>query len=285
MPMTVLLLDAHNLLFRSFVTLPASITARGKPVHALYGMLAAVLRLMRELEPVHIVAAFDVPSVPTFRHELYPAYQGQRGPLGGEQADEFSRQVEMAMDALPKLGLPALAYPGYEADDIIGTLACGCASDGGRAVMVSTDRDLLQLLRPGIEVMVPGKVALHIRDAAGARARLGVDPEGVTTFKALAGDASDNIPGVAGIGAKTAVALVDEYGDLDTIYSRVDELPPRVARALEQGRDDAYLFRRIVTLVTDLKLAVDPRTLPTPRFEPDSKVRDLLAQAGYGPET
>src|SRR5262245_47669058 len=129
--MTVLLLDAHNLLFRSFVTLPSSITAQGKPVHAVYGMLAAVLRLMRELEPEHVVAAFDVPSVPTFRHELYPAYQGQRGPLGGEQADEFSRQVAMAIDALPRLGLPALSYPGYEADDIMGTLACGCASDGG----------------------------------------------------------------------------------------------------------------------------------------------------------
>ena len=281
--MNLLLIDGHNLLYRSFVSLPAAITTReGAPINAVYGTLAAILRFARDFNSTHVVAAFDVPETPTFRHRLYPPYQGQRGPLGGDQAVEFARQVEVAKDALPRIGVPALACPGYEADDIIGTLACSAIRAGSSAILVSTDRDLLQLVQPGIEVFSPGPKAIRVLDAEGVRARLGVGPEGVTTFKALAGDASDNIPGVPGIGTKIAASLVNEYGDLESMFARLDELPARTATLLKAGQEEALLFRTLVTLRTDLDLALPLHDLPTWPFDANSRVRQLLTDAGYG---
>jgi DNA polymerase-1 len=280
--MTVLLLDGHNLLFRSFTSLPRSITDRqGEPINALYGMLAAIVRLARDIQPRHIVAAFDVPETPTFRHELYPSYQAQRGPLGGEHADEFRRQVKLATEALPKLGVPAITCPGYEADDVMGTLARRAAESGLHAILVTTDRDLLQLVSPGIGVLPPNQTSSLIGAADEVRERIGVLPEYVPTFKALAGDASDNIPGVAGVGSKTAAVLVDEYGDLDGIYQHLGEIRARTAAALETHRERAYLFRRLATIVTELDLPVRVRDLPPPELSGDSKVGELLVRLGY----
>src|SRR5947209_9811463 len=209
--MVALLLDAYNLLFRSFTSLPRSITDDDKrPINAIYGMLGYLARLSRELPVDHMLAAFDSPEVSTFRHQLYPAYQGHRGPLGGEHAAEFAYQVSIAQTVLPRLDVPAFSIPGYEADDVMGTLACRLSERGTRCVIVTTDRDLLQLVGPLIETMAPGNPPRFARNEEDVRARLGVAPSGVPSFKALAGDASDNIPGVRGIGAKTAASLVNE---------------------------------------------------------------------------
>lgn len=281
--MTVLLLDGHNLLYRSFVSVPSAVVAHdGRPINGVYGLVSAVLRLARELAATHAVAAFDVPDTPTFRHELYPAYQGHRGPLGGEQADEFRRQTEIARAVLPVMGVPALRAPGFEADDIMATLALQLAARGERAVMVSTDRDLLQLVRPGVEVLVPGKAALVVPDAVAVMARVGVPPHGVTTWKALAGDPSDNIPGVRGIGDKTAASLVNRYGSLEVLYEQLDDLPARTAALLREQRELAFLFRRVVTLVTDVEVGIVVEEIPAVGAEEDVRVRDVLEKAGYG---
>ena len=280
--MTILLLDGYNLLFRSFASLPSSIRdADGRSINAVYGMLAAIVRMIRELDPSHIAAAFDEPETPTFRHRLYAAYQAQRGPLGGEQAEEFRRQVEVAMEALPRLGVPALSKPGYEADDVLGTLAVQVARSGNLAILVSTDRDLLQLVGPGVEVLPPGTKAIRVRDEAGVRARLGIPPHAVPTFKALAGDASDNIPGVRGIGSKTAIGLVDDYGDLDSIYENLERIPTRTSTALARDREAAYLFRDLATIVTDLPLPVNVENLPRPELDAGSRAGTLLTRLGY----
>lgn len=278
--MVALLLDAHNLLYRSFTSLPRSITDDNhQPINAVYGMLAYMVRLSRELSAEHMLAAFDTPEVPTFRHRLYPAYQGQRGPLGGEHAEDFARQVGIAQAVLPRLDVPALGSPSYEADDILGSLACRLAEGGEQCIIVSTDRDLLQLVGPRIETMAPGNPPRLARDEGDVRERLGVAPSGVTTFKALAGDASDNIPGVRGIGAKTAVSLVNECGSLEAIYSTLVTLPSRLQALLVAGRADAFLFRQVATVVTNLDLGVEP--VPRHAFEPDAKPRQLLRDAGY----
>lgn len=279
--MRVLLLDAYNLLFRSFVTLPESITSGGKPINAVYGTIAAILRLWRETEATSLIAAFDSPDSPTFRHRIFPAYQGQRGPLGGDRTDDFAHQVEVAREILPGIGVPALRQAGYEADDILGTLACRFQVSGFESVMVSTDRDLLQLVRPDISLLSPSSPPVYARSADDVRRRLGVAPAGVTTFKALAGDASDNIPGVRGIGTKTAAGLVNQYGSLEAIYAHLDALPPRAARALAAGRDDAILYREVATIITDLDLPIDPGKPPTPNVPLDSRVGDILTAAGY----
>src|SRR5579859_813595 len=151
--MNILLLDAYNLLYRSFVTLPGAITdASGRPIHAVYGMVGAVIRLQNEIAPDRILAAFDTPEVPTFRHVLYSRYQAQRGPMGGSQAEEFMRQVQLAQERLPAIGIATMALPGYEADDIMGSAARAASEAGNHAVIVSTDRDMLQLVTPGVEV-------------------------------------------------------------------------------------------------------------------------------------
>ncbi|HEX6506311.1 MAG TPA: 5'-3' exonuclease [Chloroflexota bacterium] len=281
--MVALLLDGHNLLFRSFTSLPRSIVDRqGRSVNAIYGLLSSVVRLARELEADQLAAAFDVPQVPTFRHLLYPAYQGQRGPLGGEHADEFARQVDIAIQLLPQLGIPALTAPTFEADDIMGTLACARARAGARSVIVSTDRDLLQLVSEAIEVLAPGNPPRVARDEEDVRERLGVPPSGVTTFKALAGDASDNIPGVRGIGTKTAVDLVNRFGSLEAIFDSLESLPPKVSHALDVGRDYAFLFRRVVTVVTDVDLGPVAEQLPQHALMVDSKPRQILEDMGFG---
>jgi len=277
-PVKVLVLDTYNLLFRSYSSLPAAIVDAGeRPAHAVYGLLAAIVRLIREEKPDAILAAFDRPDAPTFRHALYPEYQAQRGPLGGENAEDFARQVEVALAVLPELGVATHGVSGYEADDIMGSAASRWRAEGRDVVIVSTDRDLLQLVGSQVAVVVPGKTPLRITDATGARDRLGVAPEYVTTYKGLAGDASDNIPGVAGIGHKTAVSLVDTYGDLDTIYAHLDALPPRTARALEAGREAAYLYREVATIRTDLDV---PPLLPLCITETEGP-RELLERAGH----
>jgi DNA polymerase I len=280
--MVALLLDAYNLLFRSFTSLPRSITDdEDRPINAVYGMLGYIARISRELQADHILAAFDSPTVPTFRHELYPAYQGHRGPLGGEHAEDFARQVKIAEAVLPRLDVPAFASPGYEADDVLGTLACRLAEHGQFCVVISTDRDLLQLVSTRIETMAPGNPPRVARTEEDVRARLGVSPGGVATFKALAGDASDNIPGVRGIGAKTAAALVNEHVTLEELFSVLPSLPARTGALLTAGRDDAFLFRKVATVVTDLKLEFEPSRVPHHAFTADAKPRALLRDAGY----
>jgi DNA polymerase I len=280
---TVLLLDGHNLLFRAFSSLPRSITGpSGRPINGVYGMLGAIIRLVRDLQPAGVVAAFDVPEVRTFRHELFPAYQGQRGPLGGEHAAEFKEQIELAQAVLPSVGIPALTHPGYEADDIIGTLADTLGQHGSQSIIVSTDRDLLQLVSPTTGVLVPGPTPVNIDSDEDVFERIGVPPSGVTTYKALAGDASDNIPGVAGIGSKTASSLVNQYGSLETVYDRLDELPTRTSNALKAGQDNAFLFRRVVTVVTDLNLEFKVGDLPALGITEEDRPRQILdnVQAG-----
>jgi DNA polymerase-1 len=231
--------------------------------------------------PAHIVAAFDTPEVPTFRQERFPAYQAHRGPLGGDAADEFARQVTIAADLLPRLGIPAVSVPRYEADDVMGTLATAVAGRGDPAVLVSTDRDLLQLVGNGVEILVPSKGGQAIRTPEDARARIGVLPEAVTTFKALAGDASDNIPGLPGIGTKTAIRLIDDLGTLDAIYGRLDGVPARYRPVLEANRDAAYLYRDVATIRTDLQLPVDASSLPPLQINEDDRARAILDRHGY----
>ncbi len=279
--MVALLLDAYNLLYRAFTSLPRTITDdEGQPVHALYGMLAYMVRLASDFESTTLVAAFDTPEIPTFRRELFPAYQAQRGPMGGEHAEDFSRQATLAQSVLPRLGVPAVHVPRFEADDIMGTIATIRARRGDASIIVSTDRDLLQLVGSSIRVLSPGNPPRIATNDADVRGRLGVDPAGVATFKALAGDASDNIPGVRGIGSKTAAALVNTFGSLEEIYAGLDGVKPRVREALAASGPEAYLYRDIATVRVDLPLELDTASLPDCEFPSNAKPRQLLRQAG-----
>jgi DNA polymerase-1 len=156
------------------------------------------------------------------------------------------------------------------------------AAAGEEAIIVSTDRDLLQLIRPGVEMYSPVKPPLWARSSQDVQARLGVPPEGVTTYKALAGDASDNIPGVLGIGAKTAASLVTDYGSLENIYAHLEELPGRVSGKLVSGREAAFLFRDVVTVLTDLEVPVEEVRRAHAKISPDDTSRQILKRFGFG---
>ena len=163
----------------------------------------------------------------------------------------------------------------------MGTLAIRLAESGRDATIVTTDRDALQLVRQHVAVLVPGKDERLLATADDVIARMGVPPEGIVPFKALAGDSSDNVPGLPGIGAKTGALLVNEYATLDGIYEHIGAINPRAQRALEGHRPDADLFERLVTIVTNLDLALDVRSLPPLDVPETASIRDILERAGH----
>lgn len=252
----MLLVDGHNMIFRSFSSVPRSIVdPEGNPVNGVYGLLGTLLRLIRDRQPAYAAVAFDVPEVPTFRHKLFPAYQGQRGPLGGDAAENFAWQVEQAKRVLEHVGIVPLTAPGFEADDIVGTLAEQAVQAHVNALIVSTDRDLQQLVQAGVRVLIPGKKPLEIGPEE-VQERLGISPDRVVEWKVLAGDSSDNIPGVGGIGDKTAISLLEQFGGVTAIYRNLDRVPTRWRAALKAGRERANLFSQVVPVKTDLPLRV-----------------------------
>lgn len=279
-----LLMDGHNLLFRAFSSVPRSITdSEDRPVNGIYGMIGTLLKLIRERRPQFVGVAFDVPEVPTFRHGLYPAYQGQRGPLGGVDAANFAWQIDGAKAVLTHIGIRWLTAPGYEADDILATLSAMASRKEVCTTIVTTDRDLQQLVRDEVTVLIPGKSSLEV-DMAAVEARLGIPPNRIVDWKALAGDPSDNIPGVPGIGDKSAVDLVKKYGTCQGIYDHLDEIPTRQRNALEDGRQMAELFQEVVRLKRDLTLYCAIEDLRVDIDSLPDRAGTALQDAGLRPE-
>ncbi|MGF1467600.1 MAG: 5'-3' exonuclease H3TH domain-containing protein [Sandaracinaceae bacterium] len=253
----VLLLDTYSLFYRAFHALPRMTTAAGEPTNALYGFSALLLKLLREERPPALAFALDTPG-DTFRHEVYPAYKGTRERVPAELAEQRGRLREL-LDATQA---PALQAPGFEADDVLATLASTLAARGTACLVVSGDRDLLQIVGPGTDVLFVGRRGQpHVRyDAAAVEARFGVSPERLPTVVALIGDPADNLPKVPGVGVKTASAWVRAYGDIDGILAHLVELrPARFREVLDGRRDELRLHEGLATLV---------REVPLPRGEP-----------------
>jgi len=278
-----LLVDGHNIIFRAFSSVPRSITdPDGNPVNGVYGLIGTLLRLVRDRKPKYLAVAFDVPEVPTFRHHLFPPYQGQRGPLGGDAAENFAWQVEQAKHVLDHVGLKWLTAAGFEADDVIGTLARQAAEAGVASLIVSSDRDLQQLAQPLIRVLIPGKKPLEIGTEE-VRERLGISPDRIVDWKVLAGDPSDNIPGVAGIGNTSAVALVETYGSWPAVYENLAHVPARQRAALEAGRSQAELFAEVVRIRDNLPLDIGLDDLEIDYARLPERAGDALRAVGLRP--
>jgi DNA polymerase-1 len=283
-PKLLLMLDGHNLLFRAFSSVPRSITdAEGRPVNGIYGLVGTLLRLIRDRASSHVAVAFDIPAAPTFRHKLFPAYQGQRGPLGGPDADNFEWQIAEAMKLLDHFDLHPLSAEGFEADDVLGSLTTLARAGDVESLVVTTDRDLQQLVGPGVRVLIPGKKPLEIGPEE-VMERLGVRPDQIVHWKVLAGDASDNIPGVTGIGDKSAVDLLKQYGTVEGIYQNLDNLPARQRKALEAGTAEAELFEKVVRIRTDLDLSISLEELRLDYPSLPERAGDALRTLGLRPE-
>jgi len=252
---TLLLIDGHALVFRAFFAMPALTNSRGEMTNAVYGFTSMLLKALNEERPTYAIAAFDPPG-PTFRHQEFAAYKAQRPPV----PSELSRQMPWSRQVVEALSIPIIELPGFEADDVIGTLSRKAEAAGLDVLIVTGDLDALQLVTDHVRVYATrrGITDTVVYDVAKVFERYGFDPPKVVDFKALRGDASDNIPGVPGIGDKTAMALVQQYGELEQILDAVPSMKEgRVKRALEEHREQAILSKRMATIVADLDVPLD----------------------------
>src|SRR5436309_897941 len=255
---TLYLVDGYALIYRAFFAMIArTLTARrGENTSAAWGVTNFLLRLLERRRPDYVAWVHDVGE--SFRHQTYPQYKATREKLTAELQQEFDRSVERIEQLLEAFRVPLIGVEGYEADDVIGTLAH--AARGLQVVIVSGDKDFYQLIGPGIALLNPGRggpaaVEEHWVDQTNASERLGVPPERVVDYMALVGDSSDNVPGVKGVGEKTALELLKTFGDLDAIIANAERISGKRAReAVQQHADLARLSRELVTIKRDVPL-------------------------------
>jgi 5'-3' exonuclease len=270
-----MLLDTPSLYFRAFYGVPESVTASdGTPVNAVRGLLDMIARLVRERSPHSLVACMDADWRPQFRVDALPSYKAHRvGPGGGDQTPAaLATQVPVIEEVLDAFGIARVGAPGYEADDVIGTLATG---EGGEVDVVTGDRDLFQLVRDDKPVRVlytaRGIKALRVMGEAEITTKYGIPGRAYADFATLRGDPSDGLPGVPGVGDKTAAALIGRFGSLNGIGRALEEgetsgFPAGSRLKLEKARDYLGTAEKVVRVVTDIPLpSFDARVPRTPR--------------------
>jgi DNA polymerase I len=254
---TLYLLDGMALAYRSyfaFINRPL-LNSSGENTSAIYGFVTTLLRILEDEKPDHIAVVFDTKE-PTFRHEKYPEYKATRQKM----PEDMAAQLDKLKEVVRAFNTPLLELPGFEADDIIGTLARRAEKEGVLTFMVTGDKDFMQLISPLIKMYKPGKAGgeKEIVEERGVKEKFGVTPEQVIDVLALTGDKSDNVPGVPGIGDKTAIPLIQEYGSLDRLYENVDKIAQKGVRdKLTAHREKAYLSRELVTIHTEVPLSID----------------------------
>ena len=269
MPPVLYLIDGHALAYRTYFALTrgssqAFTTSKGEPTAGVFGFTSVLLRILEQERPDYLVVAFDTGK--TFRDDLFPEYKGTREKM----PDDLRTQIERIRQLVDAFNIPRLEVDKYEADDVLGSVARWAVKQGLGVKIITGDRDLLQLVDDRIIVNLPGRSLAEARDflPKDVVEYMGVRPEQVVDYKALVGDKSDNIPGVAGIGEKSAASLLETYGDLDNIYAHLEEIKGSLRDKLETGRENAYLSRQLATIVTDLKVPLDLEQARPQRFDP-----------------
>ena len=250
----LLLIDANSIVHRAYHALPNLMTSKGAHTGAIYGFLTIFLRIVAELSPTHVAAAFDL-KAPTFRHKLYAPYKGTRKPMDAELAEQFEPLKEL----LALMRVPVVSKEGYEADDILGTLSAHTDDD---TVILTGDRDSFQLVSPTTRIYWTKKGVSDVEVIDLARlAADGFTPQSFIDYKALRGDPSDNIPGVPGVGEKTAKALLEQYKTLDEVLNHAGEVKGKLGETLSASREIAELSRTLATIDKDVPLEIDEESL------------------------
>ncbi|HEY59723.1 MAG TPA: DNA polymerase I [Anaerolineae bacterium] len=281
MPKTLYLLDGHALAYRAFFALMASgsrfRTRSGEPTAGTYGFANILLRIIEKEKPEYLAVAFDTGK--TFRNKMYAEYKATRAKM----PDELIPQIERIRELVDTFNIPRLEVEGYEADDVLGTVAEKAVKEGYDVKIITGDRDLLQLVNDRIIVNLSGAKLSDAKDyfPEDVEAYLGVSPNQVVNYKALVGDTSDNIPGVKGVGKKTATPLLKKYKNLDEIYAHLDEIPERVRKLLEAGKENAYLSFQLAEIHTDLDIKVDINKAHIDNVDPNRVIR-LFQQLEFG---
>ena len=255
-PRRLFLLDGHSLSYRAFFALPPSLaTTSGQVTNAVYGFTSMLIKLLAEERPDLIAVAFDV-GRPTVRLDKYAEYKAGRP----ETPDEFRQQLGLIVEVLETLRIPVIGIEGHEADDAIATLALRALAQGIEVVIVTADRDFFQLVRPGLTVMFNVKGISDIRryDVEAVTERFGLPPEKYLDYVALKGDASDNIPGVPGVGEKTATKLVQDFGSVEELMTRTDELKGKLKESISAAGEQLALNKELAELNTDVDVDLEP---------------------------
>ncbi|MGD0173046.1 MAG: DNA polymerase I [Anaerolineales bacterium] len=256
----IILLDGHALAYRAYFALTSAgtqttrwTTSRDEPTAGTFGFTSILLSLLEKEKPEYLAVTFDTGK--TFRDDLYPAYKATRAKM----PEDLRPQIDRIREVVRVFRIPIFEAEGFEADDVLGTIARQMSESGTDTLILSGDRDLLQLVSKRITVRLPGRSLSESIDYDPAKfeEQWGFSPEKLIDYKALVGDKSDNIPGVNGIGEKTATELLRTYGTLDEIYHRLGDVPPRYRAKLEAGRENAILSRTLATIRTDVPLRAD----------------------------
>nr|WP_312577248.1 DNA polymerase I [Sedimentibacter sp.] len=273
----IMILDGNSLLFRAFYAMPPLKTKKGQYTNAVYGFLSMLYKLIDTFSPDYICTAFD-PEKPTFRHEQYKEYKAGRA----KAPNELIQQFKLIRDVLEVHNIKCIEIDGFEADDVAGTLACEAEKKGAEVYLVTSDRDYLQLISKNIKVLLTkkGVTNIHEMDEQGISDDYGINPEQFIDLKALMGDQSDNIPGVAGVGEKTALKLIQQYGSLDNIYENIDEIKGKLKEKLETDKIQAYMSQTLAKIIKDIPVDFD---LEEFKFtEPDnSKLAELYDELEF----
>src|SRR5690349_11078978 len=267
-----MLLDGYGLVYRGYFALPPLTTSKGDLVNGAFGFASIVLRGIQDLQPDYIAVSFDLPG-PTFRHEQFAEYKATRQKMPDDLRDQFPKVREI----VKALRIPVYEMQGYEADDVIGTITRQTeANENLETTIVTVDLDMLQLVTPRTSLMTTrsGVENTVIYDVARIDERFGLRPDQMIDYKALKGDPTDNIPGVPGVGEKTAAKLIREFATLDALYDRIDEVKPDKLRdKLVEHHDQVLVGRELSRIVRDLPITLDLEAARLGDYDRDTVVR------------
>ncbi len=269
------LIDGNSLINRAFYALPPLTNQAGQPTNAVYGLTRMLFRLQDDYNPDQMVVTFDV-SGPTFRHQQYEGYKAQRKPM----PDDLRQQIPVMKDVLDALGIARLELEGYEADDLLGTVSLQGEEAGFDVFIVTGDRDAFQLISDKTVVLFTrrGITETELVDGETLHREYGVTPAQVIDLKGLMGDSSDNIPGVPGVGEKTALRLLENYGSMEKVYERVDEIRGKLQERLKENKEQALLSRELATIKRDVPIKAD---LAAPRTADPTQAQQLFLDLGF----
>lgn len=244
----LVLIDGNAILHRAFHAIPPLNNKDGVPTNAVYGFFTMVFKIIEDLKPEYLIVCFDK-KAPTFRKQMYVGYQAKRPKM----SDDLVPQIDLVHKALDKAKIQHFEIDGYEADDLIGTLSVDAKKAALQTIIVSGDRDLLQLVNHSVLMLAPimGITKMTLFDEAKVKEKYGLNPLQIVDYKALAGDSSDNYPGVLGIGPKTASELIGKYETLENLYKHIAELPIKIQQKLANDAEQAVMSKKLATIILD----------------------------------
>ncbi|MFB0557106.1 MAG: 5'-3' exonuclease H3TH domain-containing protein, partial [Dehalococcoidia bacterium] len=268
----LLLFDGNALVHRAFHALPPLTQPKtGEMVNAVYGFASTLLKVFADFKPTHWAVAFDRPA-PTFRHEMFEEYKAQRPAM----PEELKGQIKKVHQLVEAFHIPVFEIDGFEADDVLGTLSKQADEQGVETIIVTGDNDMLQAVLPRVKALAPRRTFTDtvLYDEEAVEQKYGIKPEQLSDLKALAGDVSDNIPGLPGVGEKTATKLLQQYGSLQGIYDHIEDITPsKLQDTLREYRTQSFQSKELSTIIKDVPIKLDLKTCQVSHYDRNEVAR------------